>query len=98
MSILHIVNKSPYEKNSLATAVGYAKDGDTVLLIEDAVYAAVKSGSASAKLNGLDVSVMGSDLAARGIGEDKLADGVKVVDYAGFVDLVEAKDATQSWL
>ncbi len=98
MSILHIVNKSPYEKNSVTRAVGYAKDGDTVLLIEDAVYAAVQSGSASAQLDGHDVAVMGSDLAARGIAEDKLADGISVVDYAGFVDLVEAKDSTQSWL
>ncbi len=98
MSILHIVNKSPYEKNSLETAVGYVKEGDAVLLIVDAVYAAAKAGSAAAKLDGLDVSVMGSDLAARGIGEDKLIDGAKIVDYAGFVDLVEAKDSTQSWL
>ena len=98
MSILHVVNKSPYEKNSVDIAAGYAKEGDTVLLIEDAVYAAVKAGSASAKLNGLDVAVMGSDLSARGISEDKLVDGITVVDYAGFVDLVETKDATQSWL
>lgn len=98
MSILHIVNKSPYEKNSLDTAVGFVKDSDAVLLIEDAVYAAAKGGKAAAKLDGLDVSVLGSDLAARGIGQDKLIDGVSVVDYAGFVDLVEAKDSTQSWL
>lgn len=98
MSILHVVNKSPYEKNSVEVAAGYAKDGDAVLLIEDAVYAAVKAGSANAKLNGLDVSVLGSDLAARGVAEDKLADGVKVIDYEGFVDLVEAKDSVQSWL
>ena len=98
MSILHIVNKSPYEKNSVTMAVGYAKDGDTVLLIEDAVYAAVKAGSASAQLNGLDVSVLGSDLAARGVAEDKLADGINIVDYAGFVDLVDSKDSVQSWL
>ena len=98
MSILHIVNKSPYEKNSLDTAVGYVMDGDALLLIEDAVYAAMKSGSAATKLDGLDVSVMGSDLAARGIAEDKLIDGINVVDYTGFVDLVEAKDSSQSWL
>lgn len=98
MSILHIVNKSPYEKNSLNTAAGYIKDGDSLLLIEDGVYAAIKGGAAAARLDGLDVSVMGSDLAARGIAEDKLIDGVSVVDYAGFVDLVEAKDSSQSWL
>ena len=98
MSLLHIVNKSPYEKNSLSTAVGYVKDGDTLLLIEDGIYAAMQGGSAAAKLDGLDVAIMGSDLAARGLTEDKLIDGVSVVDYAGFVDLVEAKDSTQSWL
>jgi tRNA 2-thiouridine synthesizing protein B len=98
MSMLHVVNKSPYERDSLDTCVGYCKDGDAVLLIEDGVYAAMKAGAAAAKLDGLDVSVLGSDLAARGIAEDKLVDGVKVVDYAGFVDLVEAKDKVQSWL
>jgi len=98
MSMLHLVNKSPYERNSLSTCVGYVKEGDALLLIEDGVYAAVKGGGAAAQLQGLDVSVLGPDLAARGIGEDKLADGVKVVDYAAFVDLVEAKDKVQSWL
>jgi tRNA 2-thiouridine synthesizing protein B len=42
--------------------------------------------------------VLGPDLDARGISADKLADGLSVVDYAGFVDLVEAKDKVQSWL
>lgn len=98
MSMLHVVNKSPYERNSLDTCIGYCKDGDAVLLIEDGVYAAMKTGSAATKLAGLDVSVLGPDLAARGIAEDKLADGVKIVDYSGFVDLTEAKDKVQSWL
>jgi tRNA 2-thiouridine synthesizing protein B len=99
MSILHLVNKSPYERINLDTCVDYVQDGDAVLLIEDGVYAAVKGGSAAAKLEGLaDVSVLGADLAARGLGEDKLVNGFKVVDYAGFVDLVEAKDKVQSWL
>ena len=98
MSMLHVVNKSPYERNSLDTCVGYVKDGDTVLLIEDGVYAAVKAGKASSKLSGLNVSVLGADLAARGISEDKLIDGVNIADYGDFVDLVEAKDKVQSWL
>jgi tRNA 2-thiouridine synthesizing protein B len=98
MSILHLVNKSPYERNSMATCAGYAKDGDAVLLIEDGVYAAIKGGKAADTLAGLDVSVLGPDLAARGIGEDKLIEGVSVVDYAGFVDLTVAKDKVQSWL
>jgi tRNA 2-thiouridine synthesizing protein B len=71
---------------------------DSLLLIEDGVYAAVKNGKAAKRLEGLKVSVLGPDLAARGIGEDKLIDGVTVVDYAGFVDMVEANDKVQSWL
>jgi tRNA 2-thiouridine synthesizing protein B len=98
MTMLHLVNKSPYERNNLATCVGYVKDGDVVLLIEDGVYAAVNGGAAGSKLQGLDVSVLGPDLAARGISEDKLVAGVKVVGYADFVDLVDAKDKVQSWL
>jgi len=98
MTILHIVNKSPYEKDSLATCVGYVQEGDTILLIEDGVYAAVATGKAAAQLNGLDVAVLGPDLAARGIAEAKLTTGVKVVDYGGFVDLTVARDKVQSWL
>jgi len=98
MSMLHLVNKSPYEKGNLNTASSVMKSGDVLLLIEDGVYAAVKSGKASAMLAGLTVSALGPDLAARGISEDKLADGVTVVDYAGFVELVEKNDKVQSWL
>ena len=66
--------------------------------IEDGVYGAMKAGKAASLLQGHTVSVLGPDLAARGIGEDKLADGVNIVDYAGFVDMVEASDKVQSWL
>jgi len=98
MSMLHLVNKSPYENNNLSTASSIMQGGDELLLIEDGVYAAVKAGKASAMLEGCTVSVMGPDLAARGISEDKLADGVNVIDYNGFVELVEKNDKVQSWL
>jgi tRNA 2-thiouridine synthesizing protein B len=98
MSMLHVVNKSPYERSSLETCVGYCREGDTLLLIEDGVYAVVAAGKAAAKLQGLKVAALGPDLQARGIGEDKLVEGIEIVDYAGFVDLVEATDKVQSWL
>jgi len=98
MSMLHLVNKSPYESCNFNTASSIMKGDDAMLLIEDGVYAAVKSGKASAMLDGRKVSVLGPDLAARGISEDKLADGIDVIDYAGFVDLVESNDKVQSWL
>ena len=99
MAMLHLVNKSPYETRNLDTAASIIKGDDALLLIEDGVYGAVKGGKAAALLEGCNnVSVLGPDLAARGIAEDKLVDGVSVVDYAGFVDLVEANDKVQSWL
>lgn len=98
MSILHVVNKSPYERNSLNTCVGYCQPGDVILLIEDGVYGAMRGGQAAARLQGLEVAALGPDLAARGIGTDRLIDGIKVVDYNGFVDLTVAKDKVQSWL
>ena len=98
MAILHLVNKSPYDGSSLNTASTIMKDGDRLLLIEDGVYGAMKNGKAAGLLNGLEVAVLGPDLAARGIAEDKLLDGVDVIDYGGFVDLVTASDNVQSWL
>jgi tRNA 2-thiouridine synthesizing protein B len=74
------------------------KDGDSLLLIEDGVYGAIKAARSAPLLEGHSVSVLGPDLAARGITEDKLVDGITVVDYAGFVDMVEANDNVQSWL
>jgi tRNA 2-thiouridine synthesizing protein B len=98
MSILHIVNKSPYERDALATCVGgYYKTGDTLLLTEDGVYAAIASGKAAASLNGLKVAALGPDVQARGIAE-KLIAGIDIVDYAGFVNLVTTTDRVQSWL
>jgi tRNA 2-thiouridine synthesizing protein B len=96
--MLHVVNKSPYERNSLDTCVGYCREGDTLLLIEDGVYAAVAAGKASAKLQGLKLAALGADLKARGIAEDKLIAGTQIVDYGGFVDMVATTDRVQSWL
>ena len=98
MGMLHLVNKSPYDAGNLNTAATLMKGDDELLLIEDGVYAAMKNGKGAALLDGLKVSVLGPDLAARGIPEDKLVDGANVVDYTGFVDLVEATDKVQSWL
>lgn len=99
--MLHTVNKSPFEKNSLVTCLAHATNGSAVLLIEDGVYGALK-GSVFADqvkkaMNNVSIYVLGPDLKARGIA-DKVMDGIKVVDYAGFVDLACEHDKVQSWL
>ena len=102
MSQLHTVNKSPLDRNALESAVSHATKGSAVLLIEDGIYGAMKGTAKSALITDAigDISfyVMGPDLKARGIDESKVIDGIKVVDYKGFVDLVAEHDATQSWL
>ncbi|MCC6211282.1 MAG: sulfurtransferase complex subunit TusB [Burkholderiales bacterium] len=99
--MLHIVNKSPTERSALASCLAHARKGGAVLLIEDAVYAATKGSAAQASveraLRELPVYALGPDLDARGMGASVI-DGVKVVDYGGFVDLVIEHRTSQSWL
>jgi tRNA 2-thiouridine synthesizing protein B len=99
--MLHIVNKSATERNSLESCLRMASKGSAVLLIEDAVYAATRGGSAAAKIQAamadLQIYALGPDLDARGMSA-RVLDGVKVVDYGGFVDLVAENNACQSWL
>ncbi|MDH5179917.1 MAG: sulfurtransferase complex subunit TusB [Gammaproteobacteria bacterium] len=102
MSILHTVNKSPFDRNSLESCVRLAAKGGAVLMIEDGVYGAMKGTTASDMVTNamkdLTFYVLGPDLKARGVDEGKLIDGVKVVDYNGFVTLTVENDKVQSWL
>ena len=102
MSILHTVNKSPFEKNTLESCLNHAREGDAVLLIEDGVYGAVNdtkvAESIKAKNGDVRFYVLGPDLDARGIANGGLIEDIKIVQYDGFVDLVAEHDVTQSWL
>jgi len=102
MSILHTVNKSPFERNALESCLKFARQGDPVLLFEDGVYAVLKDtqveGQLKAALAKQSLYVLGPDLAARGFTENRVIDGIKVVDYAGFVDLAAENDKVQAWL
>ena len=102
MSILHTVNKSPFERDSLATGIRLASKGSAILLIEDGVFGAMNGTQHSAMVQDCmkDVSfyVLGPDLKARGVSEDRVIDGIKVVDYTGFVALVAEHDTCQAWL
>jgi tRNA 2-thiouridine synthesizing protein B len=99
--MLHIVNKSPFERNSLESCLRVARRGSTILFIEDGVYAALegtaKTDLATQALNQHVLCVLEPDLKARGV-QDKVLGGVKRVDYSGFVDLVTASERVQSWM
>lgn len=97
--MLHIVNKSPFEHRALKTCLAHAGEGDAVLLIEDAVVGATAEASVAAALESkIAVYALGPDLKARGLPNDHIIKGVKVVDYAGFVDLTVEHDNVQTWL
>lgn len=102
MAMLHIVNKSPFERNSLASCLGHALAGDSVLLIEDAVVGAVDRSDFAEQIKTAladkAVYALSNDLAARGIQESRVITGVQLIDYAGFVDLTINNEKTQSWL
>lgn len=102
MTTLNIINKSPFEKRTLEQCLSRIGEGDSVLLIEDAVVAAV-SGTLfsdqlknSAKTNPL--YVLEPDLQARGLAESGLVSGFNTVDYTKFVSLVTEHDRVHSWL
>lgn len=102
MSTLHTVNKSPFATQALMSCLNHCKDGDAVLMIEDGVYGGMSGTGMSelvkGKMGSVTVHVLQGDVEARGIDPARLMDGVSAVDYAGFVDLVENHDRTQSWL
>ena len=100
--MLHTVNKSPFEKNSLDTCLRLAQTGSDILLIEDAVYAALRDTAITDKvqqaLSEHRFYALGPDLKARGLEPERVLDGIEIVDYAGFVKLAADNERCQTWL
>lgn len=94
-----MINKSPFSSSSLDSCIKFAEKGSPILLFEDGVYAAVTGTSLESKISGIandfDLYALKEDLMLRGIA-DKIMPGVKQIDYAGFVELVE-QHKTASW-
>jgi len=97
--LLHTINKSPFASDTLSSCLACALPGSHVLLIEDGVYAARAGTTAAALLRdarGVSCYALADDVAARGL-QDTLDPGVKLLDYAGFVQLCTECHAVQSW-
>jgi tRNA 2-thiouridine synthesizing protein B len=99
--MLHTMNKSPFERNTFTTCLAHVKKGHALLLIEDGVYAATKGTDAAKKLQEamktVQVYALQGDIEARGL-QGRVLDGVKLVDFGGFVDLAAEHPTVQSWL
>lgn len=97
--MLHTVNKSPFTNNALEECARFLAEGSVVLLIEDGVYAAKAGSSFEGRLKEImgknEVCALEADLKARGIGST--VDGVRTINYDGFVELVEQHRMT-AWV
>jgi tRNA 2-thiouridine synthesizing protein B len=102
MTMLHTVNKSPFERYTLDSCLSHALEGSAILLLEDGIYAALEGTAMTDKIKDAarkhSIYVLGPDVRARGMSEDQVIEGVSIVGYDGFVDLVTAHDNIQSWL
>lgn len=101
MTMLHTVNKSPFDNGTLRCCLKFARQGSAVLLIEDGVYAAVKDTAVAkdvqAAMGSVAIYALRPDVEARGM-QNRVLDGIRLVDYEGFVDLVVEHSAVQSWI
>ena len=79
----------------------FVRQGSVVLLIEDGVYAAARDTAVSNRmqeaLKSVSICALRPDVEARGM-QNRVMDGVRLVDYGGFVDLVTENNAVQSWI
>jgi tRNA 2-thiouridine synthesizing protein B len=102
MATLHTVNKSPFERNALESCLRLAKKGSAVLLFEDGVIGAMRNTrfdeTIAQAMGDFSFYVLGPDIKARGLSDSNVADGFKVIDYDGFVDLTTEHSTVQSWL
>ena len=89
--MLFTINKSPLMFGNLKSVLRIAPVDDPILLYEDGVYATAKGATVESlvkrALEQHPVYALKADLEARGIAS--LIDGIQVVDYEGFVELVE---------
>ena len=103
MAMLHIVNKSPFERRTLLSCLDTAQAGGAVLLIEDAVVCATTASRfadtiTQAMQRQLAFYALAPDFSARGFSASQALAGIKLIGYGDFVDLVAAHDTVQSWL
>ena len=95
--MLHIFTQTPLEPAILERI----DIGDDILLIEDAVIEALKSGNSSEQLRQLldcrRICVLEPDMKVRGVSIEEALPGIKTVDYQGFLELTVENEVVHSW-
>lgn len=94
--MLYIVNK---KGEVLDDCIERVTADDVILLIEEAVFAAVvtkPSSALSTLTSNIRVYALMPDMQARGIDANRCYEHIQYVDYAGFVELVENNKPVRS--
>jgi len=99
--MLHTVNKSPAESNKLENCLQFVQPGHAVLLIENAVYAALGDSEMATLLPDLSPEinfyVLIPDLVARGLQDKAINPEIEQISYIDFVRLATENEIVQSW-
>lgn len=95
--MLHLINHSLHESAALADCLKRVGSGDVVLLIENAVVEVTNFMIQDLLPEGAKLFALKEDLLVRGLDPEAHAASAGIVDYSGFVDLVEAHNPIQSW-
>ena len=92
--MLYTINKAPLGTNHIESVLRVAPTGAPILFYEDGVYAAVPAAkSAQTVIHAMSdhpIYALDADLEARGIGH--VLEGIQVIGFDGFVELVEQHD------
>lgn len=98
MSTLHLISKSPFAHSALDDYLRACGERATLVLIEDAVNAALRDSTWAMRLQqaGHTVFVLDADCAARGL-TAKIEPAFTRIDYARFVQLCCEHAPLVSW-
>ncbi len=97
--ILHTVNKNFPHSDCLQQCLRLCAANDALLLMEDGVYAAIKSCVAWQLIKNsstANIYALATDIKARGL-TDQCAAGIQLIDTEEFVALCCQYDTVQSW-
>ena len=99
--MLHILRHSPHAESSFASCLRTLNAGQSLLLIEDAVYGMLPGSSSRNALEYLPATVrlyaLDVDLQARGLALDDIPTRATIINYAMMVDLTVDHHKLVSW-
>lgn len=99
--MLHILRHSPHTESRFASCLRAISSGQSLILIEDAIYALFPGTSARNALEYLPGTIglyaLDVDLTARGVALDDLPSQVRVINYQMMVELCLEHPKVISW-